>query len=145
MLDLFLSWVSFVYAGGSSLDPGLVELRRVRLATAEPVRALKRGAQRIVGAQGADRVRGAAGARTIDQADLPAPTVAALRLADCLSGEQPRWPTPLFALLRQHFDEGQILELGAALTVASGWQRMIEAFGIRPDAWSEGAPVPWKR
>ena len=32
VLDLFLSWVSFVYAGGSSLDPGMLELWRVRLA-----------------------------------------------------------------------------------------------------------------
>jgi alkylhydroperoxidase family enzyme len=80
----------------------------------------------------------------LDRADLPARTVAALRLADCLSGERPRVDDALFALLRQHFDDGQILELGAALTVASGWQRMIEAFGIRPDAWSESTPLPWK-
>jgi hypothetical protein len=32
VLDLFLSWVSFTYAGGSSLDPGLIELCRIRLA-----------------------------------------------------------------------------------------------------------------
>jgi alkylhydroperoxidase family enzyme len=51
----------------------------------------------------------------------------------------------LFAELRRHFDEGQILELGAALTVASGWQRLIEAFGIRPDAWDETTPPPWPR
>jgi len=81
----------------------------------------------------------------LDQADLPARTVAALRLADCLSGERPLVDDALFALLRQHFDQGQILELGAALTVASGWQRLIEAFGIRPDAWSEGTPLPWRR
>jgi alkylhydroperoxidase family enzyme len=81
----------------------------------------------------------------LEQADLPARTVAALRLADCLSGERPRVDDALFATLRQHFDEGQILELGAALTVASGWQRMIEAFGIRPDAWSESTPLPWPR
>ena len=81
----------------------------------------------------------------LDRADLPARTVAALRLADCLSGERPRVDDALFALLRQHFDEGQILELGAALTVASGWQRMIEAFGIRPDAWNETTPLPWPR
>jgi alkylhydroperoxidase family enzyme len=81
----------------------------------------------------------------LERADLPARTVAALRLADCLSGERPRVDDPLFALLREHFDEGQILELGAALTVASGWQRMIEAFGIRPDAWSETTPLPWPR
>jgi alkylhydroperoxidase family enzyme len=81
----------------------------------------------------------------LDRADLPARTVAALRLADCLSGERPRVDDALFALLRQHFDDGQILELGAALTVASGWQRMIEAFGIRPDAWEESTPLPWRR
>ncbi len=81
----------------------------------------------------------------LEQADLPARAVAALRLADCLSGERPRVDDALFATLRQHFDEGQILELGAALTVASGWQRMIEAFGIRPDAWSESTPLPWPR
>jgi alkylhydroperoxidase family enzyme len=81
----------------------------------------------------------------LERADLPARTVAALRLADCLSGERPRVDDALFALLREHFDEGQILELGAALTVASGWQRMIEAFGIRPDAWSETTPLPWPR
>ena len=70
---------------------------------------------------------------------------AALRLADCLSGERPAVDDALFALLRRHFDEGEILELGAALTVASGWQRFIEAFGIRPDNWSESTPLPWER
>jgi alkylhydroperoxidase family enzyme len=62
-----------------------------------------------------------------------------------LSGEKPEVDDALFALLRGHFDEGEILELGAALTVASGWQRFIEAFGIRPDAWSESTPLPWER
>ena len=81
----------------------------------------------------------------LDRTELPARTVAALRLADCLSGERPVVDDPLFTELRRHFDEGQILELGAALTVASGWQRMIEAFGIRPDAWSETTPLPWQR
>ena len=80
----------------------------------------------------------------LDRADLPAPTVAALRLADCLTGERPLVDDALYAELRRHFDEGQILELGAALTVASGWQRLIEAFGIRPDSWSESTPLPWR-
>lgn len=81
----------------------------------------------------------------LERADLPARTVAALRLADCLTDERPLVDDALFAELRRHFDEGQILELGAALTVASGWQRFIEAFGIRPDAWSESTPLPWTR
>lgn len=33
VLDLFLGWVTFVYAGTSTLDPKLVELCRVRLAS----------------------------------------------------------------------------------------------------------------
>ncbi len=81
----------------------------------------------------------------LERAELPARTVAALRLADCLTGARPLVDDALFAELRRHFDEGQILELGAALTVASGWQRFIEAFGIRPDAWSETTPLPWTR
>jgi alkylhydroperoxidase family enzyme len=92
---------------------------------------------------GEDEVQQALG--DLDQAALPARTVAALRLADCLSGERPTVDDALFALLRQHFDEGEILELGAALTVASGWQRFIEAFGIRPDNWSESTLLPWER
>ncbi len=32
VLDMFLAWVGFSYAGGSSLEPGLVELCRIRLA-----------------------------------------------------------------------------------------------------------------
>jgi len=79
----------------------------------------------------------------LDRADLPPRTVAALRLADCLSGERPAVDDALLAELRRHFDEGEILELGAALTVASGWQRLIEAFGIRPDSWDPAAPPPW--
>jgi len=92
---------------------------------------------------GEDEVQQALG--DLDRAALPARTVAALRLADCLSGDRPAVDDALFALLRQHFDEGEILELGAALTVASGWQRFIEAFGIRPDSWSESSPLPWER
>jgi alkylhydroperoxidase family enzyme len=92
---------------------------------------------------GEDEVQQALG--DLDRAALPARTVAALRLADCLSRERPVVDDALFALLRQHFDEGEILELGAALTVASGWQRFIEAFGIRPDNWSESTPLPWER
>ena len=92
---------------------------------------------------GEDEVQQALG--DLDRAALPARTVAALRLADCLSGERPAVDDALFAQLRQHFDEGEILELAAALTVASGWQRFIEAFGIRPDTWSESTPLPWER
>jgi len=79
----------------------------------------------------------------LDTAPLPPATVAALRLADRLTDVAPRVDRTFYAELRGHFDDGQILALGAALAVASGWQRFIEAFGIRPDAWTEQTPMPW--
>ena len=74
---------------------------------------------------------------------LPPATIAALKLADALTEYgKPEVRPELMAELADHFDEGQILELGYALSVASGWQRMIEAFDIRPDYWSEATPDP---
>ena len=70
--------------------------------------------------------------------------MAALLLVDCLTDVRPLVDEALYAELRGHFDDGQILELGAALSVASGWQRFIEAFGIRPDAWTRSTPLPWQ-
>jgi alkylhydroperoxidase family enzyme len=80
-----------------------------------------------------------------ERTPLPAATLAALRLADRLTEPDPRVDEALYAELRRHFDERQILTLGAALAVASGWQRFIEAFGIRPDGWSAATPLPWQR
>jgi alkylhydroperoxidase family enzyme len=68
---------------------------------------------------------------------LPPATRVALRLADRLTEPRPSVDATFYAQLRRHFDEGQILALGAALSVASGWQRFIEAFGIRPDGWTD--------
>lgn len=78
----------------------------------------------------------------LDDAELPAATIAALRLADVITEVGAPTVTPeLKAELAQHFSDGQILQLGAALSVASGWQRMIEAFDIRPDMWSAATPA----
>ena len=79
----------------------------------------------------------------LDRADLPAKTIAALRLVDLLSAPQPTIGTSAYPRLREHLDDRELLELGAALSVGSGWQRFIEAFGIRPDSWTEGMPLPW--
>jgi len=79
----------------------------------------------------------------LDTADLPRATVAALRLADRLSDALPHIDAAFYAELRQALDDDEILELGAALSVASGWQRFIEAFGIRPDVWTDTTPLPW--
>jgi alkylhydroperoxidase family enzyme len=80
----------------------------------------------------------------LDRADLPAKTVAALRLVDVLSAPQPSLDTATYQRLREHLDDRELLELGAALSVGSGWQRFIEAFGIRPDSWTEAMSLPWR-
>ena len=77
----------------------------------------------------------------LGQADLAPATVMALRLADVLTSDIPI-VTPKFKReLGEHFTDDQILELGSALAVASGWQRFIEAFGIRPDSWTINSPA----
>jgi len=68
-------------------------------------------------------------------AELPPATIVALRLADVLTSDDPVVTPEFHAEMQQHFTDDQILELGSALAVASGWQRFIEAFGIRPDQW----------
>ena len=80
----------------------------------------------------------------LDVAALPEPTIAALRLADLLTEARPKVDDTAYADLRRHFDDDQILELGAALSVASGWQRFIEAFGILPDRFKEEDAAPWE-
>jgi len=79
----------------------------------------------------------------LDTADLPQATIVALRLADRLSDARPHIDAEFYAELRQALDDDEILELGAALSIASGWQRFIEAFGIRPDIWTDTTPLPW--
>lgn len=78
----------------------------------------------------------------LGNADLDEATLMALRLADVLTSDEPIVTAEMQGQLREHFSEVQILELGSALAVASGWQRFIEAFGIRPDHWVEGSAIP---
>ena len=74
---------------------------------------------------------------------LPAKTIAALRLADRLTTDHPVIDDATYRELRGDFDDGEILELSAAIVLASGWQKLIEAFGVRPDQWTEATPLPW--
>lgn len=76
--------------------------------------------------------------------DLPESWKAALMLTDHVSGEpQGELPEHVYDALSAHFDEQQILMLGSLLAVGSGWQRMIETFGIRPNHFVTGQEGPW--
>jgi alkylhydroperoxidase family enzyme len=79
-----------------------------------------------------------------EASDLPPRTKAALSLADRLSAERPRLDRRSYDRLREHLTDDEILDLGMTITFASGWQRFIEAFGIVPDRWTEGAPLPFR-
>jgi alkylhydroperoxidase family enzyme len=78
-----------------------------------------------------------------EHSDLPERTKAALRLADRLTGDDPSVDEAFYEALRREFTDEQILDLGMTITFASGWQRFIEAFGIVPDRWRDGAPGPF--
>ena len=78
-----------------------------------------------------------------ERSDLPERTKVALRLADRLAGERPIVDAELHAALRQHFTGDELIDLGMTLTFFSGWQRFVEAFGIVPDSWQEGRPLPF--
>ncbi len=67
----------------------------------------------------------------------------ALRLTDRLFQNRDRIDGAFYERLREHFEEDELLDLGMTLSFALGWQRFIEAFGIRPDNWSEDMACPW--
>ena len=80
-----------------------------------------------------------------EASELPESWKAALALCDWLSGFEHSGviPPEMYERLNDHFNEQQILRLGALLASASGWHRMIEAFGIRPDHYQAGQSTPW--
>ncbi len=78
-----------------------------------------------------------------ESSDLPERTKAALRLADTLVGDDRTIDAAFHKQLRAHFTDAELLDLGMSLGFALGWQRFIEAFGIRPDNWTDGMPLPW--
>ena len=81
-----------------------------------------------------------------EASDLPESWKAAIELADWMSGNEHSGQIPprMFARLSGSFSDQQILRLGSLLAVCSGWHRMIEAFGIRPDHYQEGQTAPWE-
>jgi alkylhydroperoxidase family enzyme len=82
--------------------------------------------------------------RDYEHSDLPERTKAALRFADRLAEGSASADKDLYEDLRGHFTDDQILDLGMTAAFMFGWQRFIEAFGIVPDRWQEGAVMPWE-
>jgi alkylhydroperoxidase family enzyme len=79
-----------------------------------------------------------------ENSDLPERTKMALRLTDKMAFDHHSVDEKFYAGLREHFSDDAIMDLGMMAAFALGWQRFIEAFGIRPDHWKEGDPAPWE-
>ena len=77
-----------------------------------------------------------------EASDLPERTKAALRLADRLASASPSVDDAFHEELKRDLTDDEILDLGMTVTFMSGWQRFIEAFGIVPDRWQDGARPP---
>jgi AhpD family alkylhydroperoxidase len=67
-----------------------------------------------------------------------------MEYAEELTKEQVQIPEELFARLREHFDEAQIVELTAAIAIENFRARFNNALDIEPAGFSEGrfCPVP---
>jgi len=78
-----------------------------------------------------------------EHSDLPERTKAALRFADRLTAERPRIDPDFYDELKRVLTDAELLDLGMTVLFFSGWQRFNEAFGIVPDRWTEGGPLPF--
>lgn len=78
-----------------------------------------------------------------EASDLPERTKAALRYADRLTDERPQVERAFYDELKRHLTDDELLDLGMTVVFFSGWQRFNEAFGIVPDRWREGSPLPF--
>ena len=67
-----------------------------------------------------------------------------MEYAEEMSKESVQVPDELFARLREHFDDAQIVELTAAIAIENFRARFNNALGIEPAGFSEGlyCPVP---
>jgi alkylhydroperoxidase family enzyme len=77
-----------------------------------------------------------------EASDLSEREKTALALADRLAFDHQNLDAPLLARLRASFSEEELVDLGMSIAFLLGWGRFIEAFGILPEGWVEGAQ-PW--
>ena len=79
-----------------------------------------------------------------ERSDLPARTKAALRYVDRLTSDTWQIDRGLYEALRRDLTDDELLDLGMVAMFFHGWQRLIDAFGILPDSWSEGDALPFR-
>lgn len=78
-----------------------------------------------------------------EQSDLPERTKTALRYADRLTSAESRIDRDFYDMLKRELTDDELLDLGMMVMFFHGWQRFIDAFGVVPDRWRDGAPLPY--
>ena len=78
-----------------------------------------------------------------EASDLPERTKTALRYADRITSADSKIDAAFYEMLRRELSDDELLDLGMMVMFFHGWQRFIDAFGIVPDRWQEGAPLPF--
>ncbi len=78
--------------------------------------------------------------------DLSEREKAVLRLTEIIATEPHVLDDEFFALLKKHFSDEQLLDLGVAVGLLNGLHRFLETFGVLPDNYEEGeaCEVPQK-
>ncbi|MGH9505794.1 MAG: carboxymuconolactone decarboxylase family protein [Terriglobales bacterium] len=64
--------------------------------------------------------------------ELDAPTQAALRFAEAMTRDSRHVAADLFAALRRHFDEGQVVEIAAVIGLFNYFNRFNNALEMEP-------------
>ncbi len=72
------------------------------------------------------------GLEEFERLDLDEPTKLALRFAERMTHDAHTIDEPLFTALREHYDEGQLVELAAVIGLFNYFNRFNDAFQIEP-------------
>jgi alkylhydroperoxidase family enzyme len=71
--------------------------------------------------------------------DLSEREKAVLKLTEIIASEPHTLDDELFAQLKKHFSDEQLLDLGVAIGLLNGLHRFLETFGVLPDSYEDGA------
>ena len=72
-----------------------------------------------------------------ENSDLSDREKAVLRLTEIIASEPHTLDDEFFTLLKEHFSDEQLLDLGVAVGLLNGLHRFLETFGVLPDSYQE--------
>jgi alkylhydroperoxidase family enzyme len=143
LMDAVFKFIGFLY-GGSSVEPDLFELVRIKLAWSNQCTHCSLVRSESVVCKWDDVDAMVMKLVDYENSDLPDRTKAALRLADRMTQPEARLEQSDYDDVRRFFSDKEILDLGMSIAFSTGFSRFIEGFGIVPDEYKEGAAKPWE-